>query len=145
MRHLIRAIFIPAVVTLTLTAASRWFGRTYIPLMIGTRDIGPVVMILEFPYLLGLVLVGAAGAFWSSHAGGRVRDRVVAALAPALWQAVAVAAMEAKEAMVAGPPWNRVASAFVDRAILPGVALILGALPFLFRPTSSARKSVSAV
>lgn len=97
-------------------------------------------MVLNVPWLLFLLVCGALGAFWSRSMGGRMRERLVAALAPAgVMGALFLFALLADFAV----------QVFVDHRIslqrmffgfavwtawmvvLPAIPLLIGAAPFL--------------
>jgi cell division protein FtsX len=95
-------------------------------------NLGPLMVYVRFSYLLSLPFIGALGAFLSSHGGGLRRDRLLAALFPALWQLAYVVTHVVQFAMGGlSIPWNGSVSMAVGSALIPGVALFVGALPFV--------------
>ncbi len=101
----------------------------------------PIAMVIYPYWLLMLPLVGALGAYWSQHAGGRPVTRMLVATFPCVVLGTAmiffsiasmVAALFVPQA-VSGVKFLAIATAetlFVW-VVMPGVALGLGALPFL--------------
>ncbi len=135
MTHRTKALWIPAFVTVILSVIGYRTVRGILAWTFGLRgwrNFGPLYLYFGLPYLLALAFIGALGAYWSFRAGGRLRDRLAAALAPAFWQLAVVVLLVTKGAAVGRrAPWALVASAVLDRAIIPGLALFIGALPFL--------------
>ncbi len=132
MTHRSKVLWIPGAVTLTLSVISYrvlsgalgWGG---------SPDFGPLHVYVDFRYLLSLPFIGVLGAYWSVRAGGMWCDRLLAATFPAICQLTVVAALAVNDVMVGhSMSWNLVISAVVQRALIPGVALLVGALPFLW-------------
>ncbi len=94
---------------------------------------------LDLFWLLTLPLLGALGAWWSKRAGGGPWERALAAIFPASPVApVAMVCLGAfPVALVIDPhvPLRLLLSGFglglLNYSLIPGVALFLGALPFL--------------
>ena len=103
--------------------------------------------VLLIPWVALQPLVGAVGASWSRRAGGSLREQLIAALAPAmpviamLFVYVAVG-IPIELVLVAVHPSHHVnargillKTAFgAIQALLPALALLIGAAPFLRRP-----------
>jgi hypothetical protein len=86
------------------------------------------------PWLAFLPLAGAAGAFASWRAGGRPAQRVVAAQFPVLvimgLVALNLLIELVQPSIVAGSVLARIFAFLFPWAILPGISLLIGALPF---------------
>ena len=92
---------------------------------------GLATSVVYFPWLLMLPLCGAAAARFSRRHGGGRRACVVAGLFPV----VAVTALVAFLVLIgkfvfAAPRWFHISSAILLGAILPGIALFVGAFPY---------------
>jgi len=88
------------------------------------------------PWFGALILVGALAGWWSRRAGGAVRERLQAALLPSLAMTILFTtlffvALVFERHHPLG--WMLVAwlVMLLAWAVLPGVGLLLGALPFL--------------
>jgi len=91
---------------------------------------------LYLPWLAALPLIGALGAYLSRQAQGQMRARLVAALFPALVPfAIFCPAIVVSAVLEHHLTWTVVPVAFAllvfNWVLLPGTALLLGALPFL--------------
>jgi hypothetical protein len=91
---------------------------------------------LYLPWLAVLPLIGGLGAYLSRQAQGQMRARLVAALFPALVPfAVFCPAIAVSAVLEHHLTWTVVPLAFAvlvfNWVLLPGTALLLGALPFL--------------
>jgi hypothetical protein len=126
-----KALWLAGLVALILSLTSyRLFGG--ILRWTGSQSLGYLDLHFVFLYLLALPFIGAIGAYWLSRAGGTLRYRVLAALLPALWELASVVVVKVNGVKVGfSISWSSVISAAVSRALIPGAALILGALPFL--------------
>jgi hypothetical protein len=87
-------------------------------------------------WLLCLPLVGAIGAYWSRHAGGKLRERALAASSPALawlcFPGVFLPFVLVFQWIVHhSAPFVPAALFLLGWVVLPEAALLLGALPFL--------------
>jgi|GEM_PF-2476893 hypothetical protein len=130
--HRTKALWVPCLVTLILSIFANFEIRDVIGWQ-GARDVGPVCLFFSLPRLLAHAFIGGIGAYWSCRAGGSSRHRLLAALTPALWQTGAVVEVVTKGAVVGRlASWAVITSALLDRAVIPGVALLVGALPFLW-------------
>jgi hypothetical protein len=104
---------------ITLSMQPRFLGRS------------PVQMVL-IPWLVLLPLCGAAGAWLSRRAGGDLRARLIAGLFPILAFLVPGSALVATRLVTfAQPEWLYGFVALAVTVIFPGMALLIGAAPFL--------------
>lgn len=126
-----KAVWAPGLLTVFLSVVSyRELPRG--PGWEGMPNFGPLMVLVSFPYVLSLPFIGALGAFLSSRGGGLRRDRLLAALFPALWHLTYVVMHLVHFAMGGlSIPWNGFISMAIGSALIPGVALFVGALPFL--------------
>ena len=95
--------------------------------------VGNVQINAWFSQLIALVPVGAIAAYWSRSAGGKRKHQILAAIYPSL--AVGLVILIADSWNLVAPPRGFILHQFVGVmagvVILPGVALLLGALPCL--------------
>jgi len=135
----VKALWLPGLATFALSVTSHWAlrgVRSWRGGVIGFKLWGnlAVYLYLDCLYLLALAFIGAIGAYWSFRAGGRPRHRVLAALFPAFWQLIVLASLTRRASPLGRMTLSSVViSAFLDRAVIPGLALLLGALAFLGR------------
>jgi len=93
---------------------------------------GQVEMAFYVPWLALLPLFGASGAYLSRRAGGTVRTRVTASLAPVLWLLLLCILTEPLELASRGfSSLLYFGYGLAQYVAIPGIALLLGALPFL--------------
>ena len=111
----------------------------------------PMVLFVYGGWLLILTGIGALAAYWSRSAGGSIANRTTAALFPAATIVAALGSLitnpELKIAVIASvfSPGEAqisrilpvIANSVVGGILLPAIALLAGALPFL-RPNSEA-------
>jgi hypothetical protein len=92
---------------------------------------GWATYVVYIPWLLTLPLCGAAGAYLSRRAGGERRACLAAGLFPVIAMTSLVGFLTViGEFVYAKPQWLYFSIALLLGAILPGVALLLGAAPF---------------
>ena len=94
---------------------------------------------LHVPWLIALPFIGAGAAFWSQCAGGGVQHRLLSALAPAItFLGIPLIGLPISLVVDRGVPLSLKASAcaafLVSWVLLPSLALLIGAAPFLRRP-----------
>ena len=94
---------------------------------------------LYLPWLVVLPLVGAAGAFWSRRAGGRVAHQLLASLAPPVfWLAFFLlfgpVALFVNREVPVGLKLECMVVYVLVWVLLPSCALFLGVVPFLRKP-----------
>jgi hypothetical protein len=92
---------------------------------------GWATYVVYIPWLLTLPLCGAAGAYLSRRADGERRVCLAAGLSPVIAMTSLVGFLTVIGKFVyAKPQWVYFSMAVLFGAILPGMALLLGALPF---------------
>ena len=102
---------------------------------------GWATSVVYIPWLLTLPLCGAAGAYLSRRAGGERQACLAAGLFPVIAMTGLVGFLTVVGKFVyAKPQWLYFSIALLLGAILPGVALLLGALP-LSRPSRACRSA----
>jgi hypothetical protein len=110
---------------------------------------------LDLFWLLALPLLGALGAWWSKRAGGRPWERALAGIfpaspvAPAVMVMVCLGAFPVALVIHSHVPLRLLLSSFglglLNYSLIPGVALFLGALPFLKQRRQAAIVSRSTI
>jgi hypothetical protein len=92
----------------------------------------PIPVIFHLPWLATLILVGAAGAYLAQCADAPRKTRLVVATSPALLLGI-VLLLLLPWRYADGYPWALTFFAIdaENWAVVPGLALLLGALPFL--------------
>ncbi len=137
MNDRVRSLWIPGAFML-LAAFALWrvlLVAGFAPSMIVLNQQKLTFLFLYYPWLIGLPLLGAAGAYWARRAGARPAHRVLVSLFPALGaslvfalglliQLITNATNLAKN--IAG-----LTLIIVSFVVIPAAALLLGALPFL--------------
>ncbi len=129
---------------LWLSVAVTWLGTSLSFMVLRRTDHlelilrRPIPVMFCLPWLATLILVGAAGAYLAQRADAPRKTRLVVATSPALLLGIV---------MLLLLPWR-----FADRypwaltffaidaenwAVVPGLALLLGALPFLWHGSAS--------
>ena len=96
--------------------------------------IGRISITLYWPWLAGLPAVGAMGAYLSRRAQGRVTARLASGLSPALLMLITLSLILPWALVVDGFSFLRFvyfAFLLMNWVAIPGLALLLGALPFL--------------
>jgi hypothetical protein len=89
-------------------------------------------LVVYLPWLLLLPACGAAGAYLSGRAGGERPARAAAGLFPALTLlALGFGLTLARVVVLVEPRWFHASLALSLGVVVPGVALLLGTLPFL--------------
>jgi hypothetical protein len=95
------------------------------------------------PWLISLFAVGGIAAYWSRRAGGTLRYRLLAALAPAiallgLFLLILPLAMIMDRHVPHSIKLNAFLVLTLTWVLLPAVPLLLGAVPFLRKPSAQA-------
>jgi len=92
---------------------------------------GLATLVVYIPWLLMLPLCGAAGAYLSRHAGGKRFACLSAGLFPVIALTILVGFLTLIGKFVySKPQWLHFSMALLFGSILPGLALLLGAMPF---------------
>jgi hypothetical protein len=97
----------------------------------------PIPVWFPVPWLATLILVGAAGAYLAQRADVPRKARLVVATSPALLLGI-VMLLLLPSRFADGYPWALTFFAIdaENCAVVPGLALLLGAAPFLCRPAA---------
>ena len=93
-----------------------------------------MAMTLYWPWLVALPIFGALGAYLSRRAGGGIRNRLAAGMLPALWLfllSVALFPVEMAHQRYLLLSLRYYALGMTNWVGIPGLALLLGELPFL--------------
>ena len=103
-------------------------------------------LVIYWWWLLCLPLIGAIGAYWSRRTGGKLLERVLAASFPVLGLTCVMVVAFCTGSVIDRQPLSFRLVAFVvyllGWGILPGVALLLGALPFLRGDAGESRRAL---
>ena len=100
----------------------------------------PIPVIFHLPWLATLILVGAAGAYLAQRADAPRKTRLVVATSPALLLGIVMLLLLLPwRFAVEGYPWAFTFFAIDagNLAVVPGLALLLGALPFLWQRSAN--------
>jgi hypothetical protein len=99
----------------------------------------PIPVIFSLPWLATLVVVGAAGAYLAQRAGATRKTRLMVATSPALLLSILMLLLLPWGMAVAGYRWALVFFAMDAEtwAVVPGLALLLGAMPFLWQRSAN--------
>ncbi len=129
-------LWLPGLVMLFLSSVLLMFITRFgpFPKMVWLDPRQP--LLLYVPWLISLPVFGALGAYWSKRAGGRVTERIVAGIFPVLmltgafFMILPIAYVFDRKI-----PFSMFVTSFglilLSWVIIPGAALLLGALPFL--------------
>jgi hypothetical protein len=100
---------------------------------------GPIPVGFPLPGLATLILVGAAGACLAQRANAPRKTRLVVATSPALLLGIVMLVLLPWRVALERYPWalHFFATYAVNLAVVPGLALLLGALPFLRQPSAN--------
>jgi len=136
MSYRVKALWLPAVCTTTLSMALFQLAQWAWPLPHSMWLWRGVALFLYWPWLLCLPFIGAFGAYWSRRAGGRLLERAFAGAFPALGLICFLALFSSwvlvfNEGWSHRPPLVPLVTFVLSCAVFPGLALLLGALPFL--------------
>jgi hypothetical protein len=125
-----RTFWLPGLVSLTAAMACLTISTLggFEPVFVAR---GWATYVVYIPWLLALPLCGAAGAYLSRRAGGERRTCLAAGLFPVIAMTGLVCFLTVVGKFVyAKPQWLYFSMALLLGVILPGVALLLGAVPF---------------
>ncbi len=144
MNHRTKSLWLPALLTLLGASvslmAAQFLGQR--PHLVWFHGMG---ITLYWPWLAGLPLFGAMGAYLSQRAHGPLRARLAAGLSPALTMMTV---------MLLILPWGFAIDGFhfftlvgfgvglANWVALPALALIIGALPFLHQRREKQRSTI---
>ena len=155
LRQRIQMLWMPGVVAALLTVClSIAAGRVASTLLAGPH----MAIFVYGAWLLILAGIGAFAAHWSRRAGGSIANRTAAALFPAATIVAALGSLvtnpELKMVLIASVftpadvPMLRVlpmiANSVVGGILLPAIALLAGALPFLREKSARSRLPAGA-
>jgi len=100
----------------------------------------PVPVTFYLPWLATLILVGAAGAYLAQRADAPSKARLVVATSPALLLGIVMLLLLPWRLAADGYPWAFTFFAIdaENWAVVPGLALLFGALPFVRKGTRQA-------
>ena len=132
--HRTKALWIPGLISLALSAGwmfllQRTLAQGQPPWRHAGRPLGLYIL-----WLTSLPLFGAMSAYASKRLGGERRSRIAASLFLPILMLVFCIAVTIRVATTAdGRPvqWANIFLTALNWAVLPGLALLLGALPFL--------------
>jgi hypothetical protein len=127
---------------LWLSVTVTWLGTSLVfmvrdyPELILRR---PIPVMFPLPRLATLVLVGAAGAYLAQRADVPRKTRLVVATSPALLLCIVLLLLLPWRVAVDGYPWALIFFAIDAEtwALVPGLALLLGAVPFLWQGSAN--------
>jgi hypothetical protein len=142
LKHRIQTLWTPGLVAAILTVAVSITVNREASTLLAARH---RAMFVYSGWLLALMGIGAFAAYWSRRAGGSIPNRTAAALFPAAMILAALSSLitnpELKMAVIASvfspsdAPILRIlpviANSVVGGILLPAIALLAGALPFL--------------
>ena len=149
MNYRVKALWVPGACTIA-------FSGVLLRLLQGIPAAPPVTwvwhgayLVLYWQWLLCLPLIGALGAYWSRRAGGKLLQRALAASFPALALicfpgVIAPFVLVFQSIVYHRPQLVPFAIFLLGWGVLPGVALLLGALPFLKRDTGESRLAAAS-
>ena len=112
-------------------------------------QMGSTALVVYWRWLVCLSVVGALGAYWSRHAGGRLMERALAVSLPALGM-VGLPLLMFPFVLVSDLirhqnfPFVPMALLLLGWGVLPEAALLVGALPFLSAATSGSHSSATS-
>lgn len=139
MRDAFRRVWLPAGVVILLVYWPQMLIYRFFPEPRAYHIFG-TYYVFSWGWLLAEALAGAFGAWWSRHAGGTVRERLIVALAPAEAMGIVVALVLTSGTVVQFYADHR-APYFVSHPLMilaalfwvlhPVLPALMGALPFL--------------
>lgn len=145
-----KSLWLPGLVTLTLSSVLLMFISKFglFPRIVWL-DLGQP-LVLYVPWLVSLPLFGALGAYWSKRVGGRIAARLAAGVFPVLMLMAALFLALPVGIIVDyivdhHVPFSRIVTSFglylLGWVLIPGAALLLGALPFLKNHSASSPRT----
>jgi len=139
MNYRTKTLWLPALLSLFGSASllmilQQIHSARFEPHLVWIAGIG---MMFYWPWLAGLPLFGALGAYLSCRAHGRTFVRLAAGLSPALVMLIAMSLILPWGLAVDGFSFFRLVAfgmGLTNWVVVPGLALLLGTLPFLRDP-----------
>jgi hypothetical protein len=134
MSNRVTQLWVPGLVTLALAMVLLALAEIYGPRPWILRSGNPPVMVVHIPWLLGLPVVGALGAFLSQRAGGSrgaIFSSIVFPVVPFLAAILLITpVILAFDHWIAHSPVPAsIPMAALGLVIIPGVALLIGGVP----------------
>jgi hypothetical protein len=137
MNYRVKALWLPGACTLVLSGIL--LRLLQIPSLPAPRVFRPwhsTELVIYSWWLVCLPVIGAIGAYWSRHAGGKLLERALAASLPALGMVCLPLLMSPFVLVFDLARYHRfeivpIAILLLGWGVLPEAALLLGALPFL--------------
>jgi len=131
-----KSLWLPGMVTLLFSSVLLMYITRFGPLPVFVWIDPRVPLLLYVPWLVTLPVFGAVGAYWSRRAGGHMRERMIAGIFPVLMLAAAFGMILPIALIFEGHGWRvmqmkAMAIFLLGWVMIPGAALLLGALPFL--------------
>lgn len=134
-----KSIWIPALITLIFTSGALAMLQVWRVQPHVTWLRGGVGLVFYVPWLIAQPIFGAIGAYLSRRAGGRRSERLISGTFPALMMLSSFGVISGIRLALGTaritdfPPemWPILAAHFAVWVVIPGLALTLGALPFL--------------
>ena len=133
MNHRTRSLWLPALITL-LGASVSLAVMQFLGMQPRLAWIGRLAMTFYWPWLATLPFLGAFGAYLSQRAQGATRARLAAGLSPALVMLIVMCLILPWGLAIDGLDFFRLVAfglGLANWVVLPGVALLVGALPFV--------------
>jgi len=133
MNHRTRSLWLPALVALLGASVSLMLTQ-FLGMQPHLVWIGRMGMTFYWPWLATLPFFGAVGAYLSQCAQGATRARLAAGLSPALIMLIVMCLILPWGLLIDGLDFFRLVSfglGLANWVVIPGVALLVGALPFL--------------
>lgn len=131
MNHRTKSLWMPALACITSSSLAMMFLQfaQIRPQLIWTK---PVAFFFYWPWLGMLPFCGALGAWLSRRAGGGILSRLLAVLSPVLWMLALGILVEPLELASNGlAHLAYFGYGIANWVVLPGLALLIGAAPFL--------------
>lgn len=133
MNYRTKSLWLPALITL-LGASLSLAATQFIGLRPRLVWIGEMGITLYWPWLASLLLFGAAGAYLSQRAEGPAQARLAAGLSPALIMLIVMCLILPWGLAIDGFAFFRLVAfglGLITWVVIPGLALLVGAAPFL--------------
>ena len=144
-----RTLWVPGLITLTLASVSLMVLQMFTFSRPRVHWIDGAEVVVAFGWLLSLVPCGALGAYLSRRAGGSRRNSIIASLFPSLVMlavlclVLPVRLFIERNTYLLHHPWyfGRLLLTWI---VVPGFALLLGALPVLWRMNNRVQSDATA-